>query len=351
VFKIVSMPEIRKILLCRCAYGKALPSAAVALAAEALGDAPKGNVRGQSVQFTVVDDLCELAQRPDDALAQLLQSDQLTVLACAPRAVRWLLAKCSPELDPRRLELFDLRDDSSGMAILAMRRTPVRAVQPGGGPSVQWSSAGAQSQPGTDARATEEEPCEPGEVVAGAVSVDLPRPGQGQDGPATHGRDAHATGRWMPWFPVIDYDRCVNCLQCLSFCLFGVYQKGEDGKIAVARPHNCKTYCPACSRVCPRGAIMFPKHPQPTINGREIPTRSPAKASNVLEGLVKGDIYKTLRRRQDGDGMLGSTGGEPSADQAPAPAGDEIPSAVLESLVQKHIKRLADDAGPGKERQ
>jgi hypothetical protein len=49
--------------------------------------------------------------------------------------------------------------------------------------------------------------------------------------------------------------------------------------------------------------------------------------------------------------MLGSTGGEPSADQAPAPAGDEIPSAVLESLVQKHIKRLADDAGPGKERQ
>ena len=24
---------------------------------------------------------------------------------------------------------------------------------------------------------------------------------------------------WLPWFPVIDYDRCTNCMQCLSFCL------------------------------------------------------------------------------------------------------------------------------------
>ncbi|HRQ88427.1 MAG TPA: ferredoxin family protein, partial [Bacteroidia bacterium] len=30
-------------------------------------------------------------------------------------------------------------------------------------------------------------------------------------------------GAWKPWFPVIDYDRCTNCMQCLSFCLFDVY--------------------------------------------------------------------------------------------------------------------------------
>ncbi|HEX8311367.1 MAG TPA: ferredoxin family protein, partial [Chthoniobacteraceae bacterium] len=34
---------------------------------------------------------------------------------------------------------------------------------------------------------------------------------------------AAAHGQWKPWFPVIDYDRCTNCMQCLSFCLFGVY--------------------------------------------------------------------------------------------------------------------------------
>ena len=34
-------------------------------------------------------------------------------------------------------------------------------------------------------------------------------------------------GDWKPWFPVIDYDRCTNCMQCLSFCLFGVYGVDE----------------------------------------------------------------------------------------------------------------------------
>jgi NAD-dependent dihydropyrimidine dehydrogenase PreA subunit len=158
--------------------------------------------------------------------------------------------------------------------------------------------------------------------------------------------DGHATKQWMPWFPVIDYDRCANCLQCVSFCLFGVYQKDAGGKITVANPHKCKTYCPACSRVCPCGAIMFPKHPQATINGREIPKRtSTSKTSsheNVLESLVKGDVYETLRRRQKGDAI------------SDGPAGtvpDEIPPAMLESLVQKHIERLAGEAKPGEDRQ
>src|SRR5262245_39719349 len=25
------------------------------------------------------------------------------------------------------------------------------------------------------------------------------------------------------WYPVIDYNRCTNCLECIDFCLFGVY--------------------------------------------------------------------------------------------------------------------------------
>jgi NAD-dependent dihydropyrimidine dehydrogenase PreA subunit len=65
---------------------------------------------------------------------------------------------------------------------------------------------------------------------------------------------------WKPWFPVIDYDRCTNCMQCLSFCLFDVYGVSEDNKIQVQNNDNCKTNCPACSRVCPEVAIMFPKY-------------------------------------------------------------------------------------------
>ena len=40
-------------------------------------------------------------------------------------------------------------------------------------------------------------------------------------------------GNWKPWFPVIDYSRCTNFMQCLSFCLFDVYGVSEDNKIQV----------------------------------------------------------------------------------------------------------------------
>ena len=54
---------------------------------------------------------------------------------------------------------------------------------------------------------------------------------------------------WVPWFPVIDYDRCTNCKQCLSFCLFGVFGADADDRIEVQNPDQCKTGCPACSRI------------------------------------------------------------------------------------------------------
>jgi Pyruvate/2-oxoacid:ferredoxin oxidoreductase delta subunit len=60
------------------------------------------------------------------------------------------------------------------------------------------------------------------------------------------------------WYPVIDCSRCVNCKQCMQFCLFGVYSLDASGAVRVASPDRCKTGCPACSRICPRGAIMFP---------------------------------------------------------------------------------------------
>jgi Pyruvate/2-oxoacid:ferredoxin oxidoreductase delta subunit len=77
---------------------------------------------------------------------------------------------------------------------------------------------------------------------------------------ARAGASAAKHGDWKPWFPVIDYDRCTNCMQCLSFCLFGVYGVDEEQKIQVQNNDNCKTNCPACSRVCPEAAIMFPKY-------------------------------------------------------------------------------------------
>ena len=79
------------------------------------------------------------------------------------------------------------------------------------------------------------------------------------------------TVSWVPWFPVIDYDRCRNCKQCLNFCLFGVYQLSPEGKVEVQNPSGCKTNCPACARMCPQKAIIFPKYADAPINGDETP--------------------------------------------------------------------------------
>ena len=96
-----------------------------------------------------------------------------------------------------------------------------------------------------------------GAAAAGPIKLD------GADGPA--GVADGAVSR--RWYPVIDFGRCTNCLECIDFCLFGVYGIDAGETILVEQPDNCRKGCPACSRVCPENAIIFPQHKTPTIAG------------------------------------------------------------------------------------
>lgn len=161
-------------------------------------------------------------------------------------------------------------------------------------------------------------------------------------------------GEWKPWFPVIDYDRCTNCMQCLSFCLFGVY--GVDGghKIQVQNNDSCKTNCPACSRVCPEAAIMFPKYKAGPING-DIVSQADLQREKMkidISSLLGGDIYSLLRERSEKAKSRFSK--ERDADKALterqkcltklAQSGD-IPAEVLMSLPSpEEILRRAEEA-------
>ena len=99
------------------------------------------------------------------------------------------------------------------------------------------------------------------------------------------------------WYPVIDYNRCTNCLECLDFCLFGVYDVNNFDQIMVQNQDNCKKGCPACSRVCPEQAIMFPEYKSPAIAGAPVGAISNLKID--LTKLFGGDVKDALAMAVD----------------------------------------------------
>src|SRR6476619_8121794 len=90
-------------------------------------------------------------------------------------------------------------------------------------------------------------------------------------------------------------------MQCLSFCLFGVYGVDAEKRIQVQNQDNCKTNCPACSRVCPEAAIMFPKYKAGPINGDVVSDADLQREKMKIDisALLGGDVYAMLRLRSE----------------------------------------------------
>jgi NAD-dependent dihydropyrimidine dehydrogenase PreA subunit len=88
------------------------------------------------------------------------------------------------------------------------------------------------------------------------------------------------------WYPLLDAKRCLACLECVNFCLFGVYAIGQNDKPFVDQPDACRDGCPACSRVCPAKAIIFPLYDDPEINGTADPNADTNKPAGDLDELV-----------------------------------------------------------------
>jgi len=101
------------------------------------------------------------------------------------------------------------------------------------------------------------------------------------------------------WYPVIDRDRCSGCLECLNFCLFGVYGMDSADDILIEQPDACRAGCPACSRICPEGAIMFPQHTDPAIAGDAEASLTGLKLdlSQVFSGADPSDLAVAERDR------------------------------------------------------
>jgi NAD-dependent dihydropyrimidine dehydrogenase PreA subunit len=107
------------------------------------------------------------------------------------------------------------------------------------------------------------------------------------------------------WYPVVDYECCVNCLECLNFCLFGVYGLDDAGKVFVEQPDACRDGCPACARICPAGAILFPAHDDPAIAGDDVGSAivTPPDTQNLAEAERQSAVSQSTQgaHRKEGE--------------------------------------------------
>lgn len=136
------------------------------------------------------------------------------------------------------------------------------------------------------------------------------------------------------WYPVIDYSRCTNCMECIDFCLFGVYGLDDQERILVEEQDNCKKGCPACSRVCPANAIIFPEHKTAGIAGADVVAAGDFKidlsklfgAPSALELAV---LERDTELVADGRDAVGMSVGVPKRQEhAPAKPRDALDDLI-----------------------
>ncbi len=248
--------ERKRILCCSCSGSDIIPSEVREEVARTINEV--------AAEVVTVSDLCGMAARNDSGLVELVARRPLTIVACHPRAVIWLLHAAG------------VPDPEEGIEILNMR---------------------TQS----------------GAAISQALVADT---GVGDHTICLHSEP----GSWIPWYPVIDYQRCSGCSQCASFCLFGVFttqpcggrpggDRASEGKpvtpsntVTVSNPTQCKTNCPACARICPEAAIIFPKIAEAPISGAEIdPADAAALASKIklnVDQMLGDDVYSALAERR-----------------------------------------------------
>jgi heterodisulfide reductase subunit A-like polyferredoxin len=103
---------------------------------------------------------------------------------------------------------------------------------------------------------------------------------------------------WKAWYPAIDAERCNRCGKCVDYCFFGVYaRQGKD--IQVRYPQKCKNNCPACARMCPQKAIIFPKHTESPINGGQADPLQPTAPVDKSQ-MFDEQLYHRLAQRRRG---------------------------------------------------
>lgn len=86
------------------------------------------------------------------------------------------------------------------------------------------------------------------------------------------------------WYPVINFETCINCGACVNQCNNGVYDKTKAPNPNIIFTDGCIDGCHGCGNLCPTASI--------TYHGENIkwlpPNLSKCKTSNNEKGCSCG---------------------------------------------------------------
>lgn len=112
----------RRILYCHCAHARVIKPEVKNQVLAGLSDS--------GVAFDAVPDLCSLAAHQDPALKRLAQGGDVDIVACYPRAVRWLFHAAEAPLPEEGVDIHNMRTQSADETletVLEGRQQPVEA--------------------------------------------------------------------------------------------------------------------------------------------------------------------------------------------------------------------------------
>ncbi len=93
-----------RILYCHCTYANVVPAEVKQQVLHHLAESGKA--------FDAVADLCEMSAKRDPALPLLAEQDDLKIVACYPRAVKWLMSNAGVQLRADS-QVLNMRTDSA----------------------------------------------------------------------------------------------------------------------------------------------------------------------------------------------------------------------------------------------
>ncbi len=197
--------------------------------------------------FSVISDLCGFSVDGKSKIRNLfLSSDEVLIIACYQRAVNLLLGNCGIDHQLLKCKYLNFRELENDLIFAEINKFFA------------------------------------GVTEKGELS------------------EFKSISEWPSWFPIIDYARCNSCGQCADFCLFGVFEKNTD-KVIVTNPKGCKNNCPACGRICPQTAIIFPKYEHTgAIAGSDTidEIAEHQRQSKDIDTILGSNIYKALEMRK-----------------------------------------------------